>query len=773
MAAPFGLSLVDLTKAIQLAREIYLKCYTEDQGANHKYREFVQHINTLRSSLQRLQEGFRKYEKQYPRREWHSDPYNTDAADALWPQLTGDFHQTLKECESLLSRHGYLQNGRTTATSNLRWWLSAEGAVDNLMAKLRLHITMVDFYAKPAEFEAFIRNGTQIQQMRRQLANLERVMMNGPGSSPALWECIVSIELKAKLEAELQACPPVWLKDGSSWPLEEGFRALTFHFARGTIHFNPTPQSGKIPELQQYLNLAKSTWILEKLKESNHFKATSTESIWADYMRELEDDLKGQVHRFETGELGKLPAHSLLVLASDAYAISQGEEVNPDPLDAGKAGPIEEKILEIDLSPTTGNRECALLVFRESDADFRLVTSMRQADTLVALYDKEVELNMARNRLVPAYASPAQGLSPRYNLLLLNEKGKKAKEFAFESPEDVQKLQRALTGYRVHHDMPVARWCINGSKEPGNYGQGILQLWQFKPLPALLDPNSSEGSDSSSLLRIPTSNGQNGSSVDFLGWEPTPSTPFADAFHENPSSTTSSLAESKSVEAQNIRPGMTVLSSTTRTSGYGTPTTGRKFSKAWSFTSTSRSGSRETQRHFSIASGKTGTSRASVMTPVQGPRGRGTEFVKPELPALILFTKCNARYTFLHLTLDPKIHINPTACKCRNERSGCKRVVIESKNPCFTMRVLTADQKGDDGINSWDLSVFRYPRTEKWQQAIVNDRVKTLELEFATVEERILFVDEVTSLENVRTTDHNEYQEVLRQKTTKKEKGRG
>lgn len=482
-------------------------------------------------------------------------------------------------------------------------------------------------------------------------------------------------------------------------------------------------------------------------------------------MRELEDDLKGQVHRFETGKLDKIPAHSLLVLPSDAYAISQGEEVNPDPLDAGRAGPNEVKILEIDLSPTTGNRECVLLVFREGDADFRLVTSMRQADTLVTLYDKEVDLNMARNRLVPAYASPAQGLSPRYNLLLLNEKGKKAKEFAFENPKDVQKLQRALTGYRVHHDMPVARWCINGSREPGNYGQGILQLWQFKPLPVLPDPNSSEGSDSSSLLlRIPTSNGQDGSSVDFLGWEPTLSPPFADAFRENSSSTTSSLAERRSVEVQNIRPRMTVLSSTTSTSGYGTPTTGRMFPKASSF-----SGSRETQRHFSIASGETGTSRASVMTPVQGPRGGiGTEFVKPELPVLMLFTQCNARYTFLHLTrkfettgtptsknhllilrpVDPKIRINPTACKCRKEKSGCKRVVIESKNPCFTMRVLTADQKGDDGINSWDLSVFRYPRSEKWQQAIVNERVKTLELEFATVEGE----DKPPSLQEVLNT---------------------
>ncbi len=70
------------------------------------------------------------------------------------------------------------------------------------------------------------------------------------------------------------------------------------------------------------------------------------------------------------------------------------------------------------------------------------------------------------------------------------------------------------------------------------------------------------------------------------------------------------------------------------------------------------------------------------------------------------------------------------------------------ENPCFTMRVLTADEKGDDGINSWDLSIFRYPRSQKCQQAIVNDQVKTLELESATVggEEKLSSLQEVPNI---------------------------
>ena len=619
----------------------------------------MNHIEALRISLLGLQEVFTKYETQFPRREWHNDPYAADTAESLWPRLTGDFYQTLKDCEALLSRHGHLQHGRATAASNLRWWLSGGAEADNLLAKLRFHITKVDFYAKPREFDALVRNGNQLQQMRRQIANLERLLISGPGSSPNLWDSIVSKDLKAKFEAEIQACPPEWLNDGSAWPLEPGFKALAFHFARGTIHFNPTPQSGNVPTLQQYLNLAKSTWILEKLKESHHFKAASTESVWADLMRELEDDLRGQLHRFESGELQEPPAHRLLVLPSNDYAISQSEEANADPLDAGEKGEIGDKILEIDLSPTTGNRECTLLVYREgdadADADFNLVVSMRQADTLVAVHDREIELNMTRNRLVPEYASPGHGLSPPHKILLFDEKGRKAKPFAFGSKEDAQKLQRALTGYRVHHEMPVARWCINGSKDFGHSGQGKLQLWQYKPLPALVEPSLSDGSETSSLLRTPTSPSQTGGSVDHLGWTASPTTPFPDLFHggtslKTPSLRTPSLASEKFWEAQDLGRRNTDMSASTVKAGFGRPSGYRRFSKTSTFASTSTSESRSTQRPFSITTDRTTASRASGMKPVRGPRGKGTELVKAELPALVLYTECNSRYTFLHLT---------------------------------------------------------------------------------------------------------------------------
>ena len=84
--------------------------------------------------------------------------------------------------------------------------------------------------------------------------------------------------------------------------------------------------------------------------------------------------------------------------------------------------------------------------------------------------------------------------------------------------------------------------------------------------------------------------------------------------------------------------------------------------------------------------------------------------------------------------VDPSIYIEPRSCGCRNPKKHCNRIVFESKKP-FAIRSLTADQEGDQGLDSWDLSVFRYPQpAEKLRKTSVNEKVKTLELQFSDEE---------------------------------------
>ena len=633
-----------------------------------KYQHFINDIRALGDSLERLSTVLQQYERQYPRREWHSRSLQIDAADSLWPQLTGDFYQTLKECDTLLARHGHLRNGRPRITSNLRWWMSAEGAVDNLIARLRFHTQKVEFYSAPSQFDAVIRHGRDLQQLRRQVANLERMMIHGAEQSSSPWSDVLPPSLEAKFGFEFDRNRPSWSLENMRWPLKESFEAFTFHFARGTVKFSPSTELGNVPDLVQHLNLAKSVWILEKIRQSSIFRAANTESRWADYMREFEDDLRGQLNRFEIGELCKPPEQQLLELPGSEFAIKTGEETNAHLLDAGTAGPLEEMILQVDLISEFSDRESSLSVFRETDSDFRFMTSTRRADSLTASHDQDVEIDMDRHRLVPAYANPTQASRPRHNLLVFNEKGKKPKVFDFLDSKDVKKLQRALTGFRVHHDMPVSRWCINGSERPGDVGRGMLQLWQFKPLPPIsssLSPtsdttSSSEKSRSSApncglsmpLPVMPSElaavDAEIDDSVDFLGWPGFPNAPAASGSTRSGLRTSSFGASASPQYHEGRRP--TGLSNTTRYSG-------TQASRSYSFESKSaarpRNGSQETQNHSRGASGTTAATRTSVMSPVKGPRGDGIELVKPQLPALVIFTICSGKYSFLHLIRKP------------------------------------------------------------------------------------------------------------------------
>lgn len=559
--------------------------------------------------------------------------------DRFWPQLTGDFYTTLKECDDFLKRHKYLKSGRNGLSNNVRF-MTSERTLDNLTAKLRFHIEKVSFYTKPSEFNAIVRNGSELQQLRAQVEQLKQLLLNGPGQSQSLAATVLSESLRGRFWSEFQTRPPPWSAGGTNWPLKEAFEALRFHFAASTVSLPPGSEYGDRPTLVQYLNLLKALWIMDEIQQSNHFLVASYDSVWAARMTQCKDDVRGQLHRFEAGDLERPPDYELLQLPDDYFQIGIDEEKATDPLKIEVAGPLEEKILEIKLASDVGNTESALLIFREEEEDFRLVESTTQAGTLVAQYDKETPLNMERNRLIPIYALPLDRPSPRHNLLI-NDRGKKSKEFTLLCHEDALKVQRALTNFRVHHDMAVARWCINASES----GSGILQLWQYKPLPPLAAAGMPVGSDRASSIgspSLPSPGGlptqslagavpgaveleaQGNGPVDYLGWS---------NFPEPPPLPTVQSPTSRSFSAADASRRWTTLSGTTncdslatRTSPYG-----------------------KLEKRPSIMSGTSVVSQSSVLSPVRGPRSAGTQLVKPELPVLVLFTVHKARYTFFQL----------------------------------------------------------------------------------------------------------------------------
>lgn len=376
---------------------------------------------------------------------------------------------------------------------------------------------------------------------------------------------------------------------------------------------------------------------------------------------------------------------------------------------------------------------------------------------------------MDKDRLIPAYALSHDSPSPRHNLMIYDDRGKKPKEIVLANAADVHQLQRALTGYRVHHGMSVTRWCLNNSSSPGNSGHGMLQLWQYKPLPPMpamrgseisstISPDRSPGSPSSSL-RSPGSpltvspdlavHDENGWSTAFGTSRSIPHEHIV-ATHPEHRPRNSPFAEMIRAQTSDGSRYSTGSSFRTRPDSLVTSPTSRALSHvAQSPKVMSHSGNSRSQRNSSTFSGKTFLSQSSVTSPVQGPRSAGVEILKPELPVLVIMTLRNGRYSFVHLTcklcdgrrnttvanpnpVSEDICVEPRACGCRSAKRHCDRVVLESKKNNFPVRILSAEQQGGQGLESWDLSVFRIPQPEKLSKTTVNGKIKTMELKFSS-----------------------------------------
>ena len=685
-------------------------------------------------SLKQLETIINNAGNQRPRCPWHTDADHFGIALQVLPEVTGDFYQTLKDCETLLRDHARLQNGRANFIDNMAWWSSAERNVTALRERVKFHITKVALIAKPFEMQLLLGIRRELQHLRRDVAHLTGIVSNGldqfrDASNPSyLQPIVIPDDLTAKFSNALDTNRPSSLKTLPDWPLKEGFDALVFHFAKSTVEFNSRPELGQnIPDGSQYLNLLKSVWIMEQLKNSSYFQSAGSDSLWADYMRELEDDIRGQFRRFDAGQLVRPPHDVILQMPDSYYSIWVDEGPLLRPLDMAEQRPKEEKVLELALPLSFDTRHSSLTVFRKSDVAFRLVTTTKQTDNPLFHSEEGHLLDMNSTRLVPAYAAPDNTSATNHKLVLCNEKGQYPEWHSLKDSTDVASLQRALTGYRVHHDMPIFQWCINGSLEPGDSGRGRLQLWQFKPLPRI--PLDSEPQKADWSLSIPKPRSQLGC--------PTLSSP-----------TSATLSELEAAHVDPVRSMVNGFSRLTTQVDVKSPQTQRCLTGLSNAPTQAKSGSSNLKKYSTGKSSPTLVSRSSVVSPVNGPRGDGTELVRPEVPVLIIFTMCKDRYTFLHIKrelgnllphllcyfithkkpVEQNVFVNRQSCDCKNSKKSCKRAVLESKQKHFLVQKFSAEQ----GLFSWDLAKFRCPRRQDFKDVKVVEKMNYLVLDFST-----------------------------------------
>ncbi len=611
-----------------------------------KYLQFGREISSLGKSLKGLERIINNAEGQRPpRRPWHSDADHFGGALETLPEVTGDFSRTLKDCETLLSDHSQFHRSPAGFIDNIVWWSGTEGAVNNLRERVHFHVTKLSFVLKPFEIQLLLGIKRELQQLRVDVAELRGVVVQGiiqsrdPTWTPPPPSYSIPEDLVSRFATALEFNKPVSFRASADWPLKEGFDALVFNFAHSTVEFNPLHQL--TPEEPQFLNLLKSKWIMQKIKESPRFQSTGPESLWADYMRELEGDIRGQFKRFDAGYLVTPDLSIVSRLPDECFSIWIIENASLLPPNLAEQRSLEDKILELALPWSFGTRYETLTVFRVSDVDLRLVKTTKDEQNPFLHLEDSTELSMNSSRLIPIYANPGEGSSANNNILICNGQGQKPKSHALKNSKDVEKFQQALTGYRVSHQMSNFSWCINGSPAPGDSGKGILQLWHLKPLPKLI-PEGEAASPKQSDSSVASPRSQAG----------------RNPLRQSTQSITSAelnaiqvpMPDLASSPVENGRPVANRLSSATTQVDPRSPTLERFATGLSAQTERNQATGSCLTRHSTGMSSTTLVSRSSIASPVNGLHGEGTALFRPEPPVMVIFTMCGGKHTFLHIT---------------------------------------------------------------------------------------------------------------------------
>ena len=490
-------------------------CFVTDARHNFrpidvKYLQFGREISSLGSSLQRLESIIKNAQEQSPEKSWRREADSTTATILnTLAEVTGDFKCTLHYCEKLLSDNSKFQRSATGFVDNVVWHITTEKVVNRLRQRVNFHLTKVNFIAKPFELQLLHGIHRELQQVKKDVAALKGVLI--PDTAQSIhYASPNSHNGRFPVHPDLAKCferalayKPDSGQEQDHLPLKEGFDALAFHLASSTVKFKPSPGPGQnIPEETQFVNLLKSGWIMEKVKGSDQFQSAGSESLWADYMGALENEISDQLSRFETGELEPPRLDVILRLPDNCFSIWISEEALPRPAMLAEQRPLEEKILELVLPSLYNNRRSTLTVFRKSDVAFRLVSTTKDEQNKDFHSEESMDVNMNSNQFIPAFATSYDGEAVNNNVLLCNSQGQELKWHSFPDLSAVAEFQRALTGYRVSNHMSNISWHIEFSKfsKKAISGKAMLQFWHLKPLPNLLssvDTTTSEGSDSS------------------------------------------------------------------------------------------------------------------------------------------------------------------------------------------------------------------------------------------------------------------------------------
>ena len=249
--------------------------------------------------------------------QWHFDADGTWATILLdtLGEVTGDFIRTLRDCEKILSQK---------AVKHASLVLSRRKIANDLRQRVRYHTNKILLVCKPFELRLLRGIHGELQRVRKDVAPLKGILIEDTARS---------IHPKRSKTHDIRlVVPPELAERFEDWvtkplPLGGGFDASMMYLENSTGKFEPgSGPDQNIPEETKFVDLLKSAWIMEKLKDSDYLRLAGSESLWADCIRELEIRINAQVSRFDTGELEPPTLGVISGLPDHCFAIQVPKE---------------------------------------------------------------------------------------------------------------------------------------------------------------------------------------------------------------------------------------------------------------------------------------------------------------------------------------------------------------------------------------------------------------------------------------------------------------
>ena len=257
-----------------------------------------------------MKNAVKQVEEQIPEKLPRLDANSTmDTIVKTLLEITGDFNETLLDCEAFLSKTLMYKRVATGTVENVLSPGFTKTNASDLRQRVKLHVIKILLSVRP--FESYLLRGIygELQQAGNDVAPLRGIYTQNT-AQPVRPERPKSHDDRLTVSPNLTKRFEVQVPD--HLPLRGGFDAAVFHLANSTVEFKPGSDPGQnIPEEIRFINLLKSAWILHKLQDSDDLQSAGPESLWADCIRELENKINAQIFRFQSGEL-ELPTPDVI-----------------------------------------------------------------------------------------------------------------------------------------------------------------------------------------------------------------------------------------------------------------------------------------------------------------------------------------------------------------------------------------------------------------------------------------------------------------------------